>query len=127
METDARLLREYDPELYDQLREAVVEIVLSVCRRRLEDGELPATFAQYYYEELTRSGEVNIDTVGDEYRSDIKTRVQATLREHDGALEVESMDTEMIEEYAEPAYRSAIRWLVEHGDVDVRRGRYVLH
>ncbi|MFP8891844.1 hypothetical protein ACLI4U_19040 (plasmid) [Natrialbaceae archaeon A-CW2] len=108
-------------------REALVEIVLSVARRRLEDGELPPTFAGYYYDELTRSGDVDISHVADEYRADIKTRVTATLREHDGSLEVETMDAEMTEEYAEPAYRGALRWLKNHGDLDVRRGEYVLH
>ncbi|USZ73765.1 hypothetical protein [Natronosalvus halobius] len=37
METDARLLREHDPELYDQLREAVVEEDTEERLARLEE------------------------------------------------------------------------------------------
>ena len=114
-------------ELAHRERDVLVDIVLEVAEQRLEERETPATFAHYYFEEVTEHGRVDIDFVADEYQGDIKTRVVASLRENGGELEVESLDEQMTEKYAESAYRRALSWLRKHGDVDVRRGKYVLH
>lgn len=114
-------------ELAHRDRDALIDIAISVAEHRFETGETPATFAHYYYEEATEHGHVDIQFVADEFMGDIKTRIQATLRENGGELEVETMDKELTEEYSESAYRTALHWLRNHGDVDVRRGKYVLH
>jgi len=108
-------------------KDVLVRVVLKDVRERLESGETHPSFTHYYYEEAVEHGHVDIDYVADEYRGDIKTRIDATLREHDGELEVAKLDKEMKSEYADAAYEQAIRALEGRGEIDVRRGKYVRH
>jgi len=114
-------------ELAHRDKDVVVRVALKEVRACFEHGETEPSFAHYYYEEATEHGHVDIGFVADEYRGDIKTRIDATLRKHDGELEVKKLDKEMMEEYADAAYRKAIRELEGRGEIDVRLGKYVLH
>ncbi|MFC6720911.1 hypothetical protein ACFQGT_00490 [Natrialbaceae archaeon GCM10025810] len=114
-------------EMAHRDKDVLVSVVLKDVRERFESGETRPSFARYYFEEATQHGHVDIGVVGDELMGDIKTRIEASLRENDGALEVQKMDTEMKAEYAEAAYRKAVRNLESRGVVDRREGKYVLH
>ena len=107
--------------------ETLVERTLQAAESRLDHGDIGPSFERYYYEAVTDRGTVGLSMVADEFRGDIKSRLEGTFADNDGEVGVESLDDEMTDKYPEPAYRRTIAYLRKNGKVDVRNGYYRWH
>lgn len=107
--------------------ETLVERTLHAAASRLDDGSIAESFERYYYEAATDRGTAGISMVADEFRGDIKSRIEGSFADNDGEIGVQSLDDEMTEKYPEPAYRSTITHLRKMGKIDVRNGYYRWH
>lgn len=91
------------------------------------DGEaVPATMSSYYWDDAKR-GTVDLSEVRRELRGDVRTRIEATLREHGGRMDRQTLDEELSKAYPRPAVDGALASLQRASDLSHRRGDYVYH
>ena len=98
----------------------------TILEAKFEGEPVPATMSAYYWDDAKR-GTVDLDEVRRELRGDVRTRIEATLREHDGRIDRQTLDEELAEAYPKPAVDGALASLQRASDLSHRRGDYVYH
>lgn len=116
---DGRPLAARDPDTCRRLVERVVD-------ERFESGETPVLVAHEFYRAAVDRGVVDPDKVFREVRGDLDTRIDSTLRDHDGELDYEHLREELQREYPDRLVDIVLQEKRDSNDIGVRNGRAML-
>lgn len=102
----------------------LMEQIQRDARSLLTDGK-PETgsFARYYYVHGVQRGKVDLDSVADELRGDVRTRFEANVKQTDASRE--DIHDKLTSEYPDHVVDSVIREQIQAGKVEPREDEYV--
>ena len=101
----------------------LVSDVRTACEGLFEDAALPMTFSRYYWQDL-EFGTVDLDQVRRECRGDVRSRMLATVREHD-RVDESVIDEELMQKYPEGLVKRERAQVLARGDLTRRDQMYI--
>lgn len=101
----------------------LVSDIRTACNGLFETASLPMTLSRYYWKDL-EFGTVDLDQVHRECRGDVRSRMLATVREHN-RVEESVIDEELMQKYPEGLVERERAQVLARGDLIRRDGMYV--